>query len=420
MNEEIRGRQVGVYIIAFIVSASALGMLWGYTSVLPAYARTVKQLLDYLLIILCFFGLAFRSDARIRYSFFLMPIVYWLIYSMHRYGGGRLNLDILNVLEIMAIGLFYPNEWVIILKIYRKTLVAVSFLGIIAYMGFFFIPSLPHIVSEYYLDAMGRGMGNLYYNYYFSVVLVGVDGIRLCGLFDEPGRFGTILALILIADNLNLRRIGNIIMLAAALFTQSVAAVAIIVIYACFVSIKNIKVGIAVLLLAIFVVYVLPGLLPEDYKFTQMLERFQFVDGKMVGNNRDNSEVDRLMQMQMQDQWASLVGYGTGAVVAFRFTTLSFLNYVFQYGIIGTALMFTPPIILALRYCQRNYIALVYVVCFCISLYQRPHLYTLSYFILLFGGIQYILLRQEEQERRQEYDDTADCHIPPRDSYNLP
>lgn len=379
-------RAVYVRIFSLSVIFYAAVMLWGYTSVLPPIAKTIKQVLDYAVLAVCFLGMM-SGRMKYRVQFLIIPLIYWLIYFFYRYQSSEVSPDTLNMLQLVFLGFLYPREMVWLFVVYRKTLIVVSCLGIIAYLAFFFFPALPHQVSTYYLDASDPDPNNFYVNYYFSVILNGIQGVRLCGLFDEPGRFGTQLALLLIVDNMRLSKKGNLVMFIACLMTLSVAAVFLMVMYVLLTSNKNPKIVLFFCIVALGFIFLLPLIMTDDSALNFFLGRFQFEDGQFAGDNRMNDEVRGLMRMQFSHMDTAIFGYGTGSLAAKGFTTLSFLMYVFMYGIVGTIVMFVPPIWVALKYCKMNRTALLYLFCYCVSLYQRPHLFTLSYFVLLFGGI---------------------------------
>lgn len=94
-----------------------------------------------------------------------------------------------------------------------------AFLGIVAYFDFLLGLGLPHSIEEYYIQ---RDNAN-YINYTFAYLFVEFDGIRLCGLFNEPGAFGTFLALFLILDGFNYKHYGNYLLLIAGCLTLSMA-----------------------------------------------------------------------------------------------------------------------------------------------------------------------------------------------------
>ena len=95
-----------------------------------------------------------------------------------------------------------------------------SILGIIASFSFIFKLGLPYEIVPYYF-------GDEYYiNYYFAYLYWGgSEGVvfRLCGLFNEPGYFGTVSAILLINEKLHLKRISNLLLFIAGFFTFSAA-----------------------------------------------------------------------------------------------------------------------------------------------------------------------------------------------------
>lgn len=307
-------------------------------------------------------------------------LLYVLPYILYLIVAGRFSFD-----GILGFGLFaaISNEKKYLCFVtFRDYLVLSSFLGIIAYISFVTGIPLPHTTVPLYGGLMGS-----YINYGFTY-LDFLDGLRLCGLFNEPGYFGTILALTLIASNFNMKRISNVVMLIAGILTASMAFFTLVGLYVFFVNIYKPKRLITILLVFFVSSFVLikTGIVPQTL-VDHILGRFVFEDGKFVGDNRSSTAIDDAFTNMFKSSkvW---FGYGDHLPVD-QESTLTYKFYVLQYGIIGALLTWGVLLFASLKTSKCSLSVLTFIALFFISIYQRPGIFVLCYFVVLFGGVLY-------------------------------
>ena len=307
-------------------------------------------------------------------------LLYVLPYILYLIVTGIFSFD-----GILGFGLFaaISNEKKYLCFVtFRDYLVLSSFLGIIAYISFITGIPLPHTMVPLYSGLMGS-----YINYGFTY-LDFLDGLRLCGLFNEPGYFGTILALTLIASNFNMKKISNIVMLIAGILTASMAFFTLVGLYVFFVNIYKPKRLITILLVFFVSSFVLikTGIVPQTL-VDHILGRFVFEDGKFVGDNRSSTAIDDAFTNMFKSSkvW---FGYGDHLPVD-QESTLTYKFYVLQYGIIGALLTWGVLLFASLKTSKCSLSVLTFIALFFISIYQRPGIFVLCYFVVLFGGVLY-------------------------------
>lgn len=86
-----------------------------------------------------------------------------------------------------------------------------------------------------------------------------------------------------------------------------------------------------------------------------------------------------------------LWGMGRGYCEAMGVLSVSsYKTYLVEYGILGFCLLYIYYIIVACRCAKGNRDALLLVLIFFINIYQRPNVFNMIYYMMLFGGISYL------------------------------
>lgn len=135
-------------------------------------------------------------------------------------------------------------------------IVIMSLTGIVCYLSFIFDLGLPYKQMPYYSLIKS---GVWYLNYHVSYFYMNAVQVRLCGLFNEPGWFGTFLAFCLCVEDLNMRKLSNIIILIAGILTFSLAFILIIVLYFVLKNITDWRKWVWLVLLVSLYLFVLPN-----------------------------------------------------------------------------------------------------------------------------------------------------------------
>ena len=119
--------------------------------------------------------------------------------------GPRRFRGLLMLLQMTAFILSGEECQRLAFRYLRKMWVYASVLAIVCYASYRLSLPLPHQVVPYSIE----GHGEEYVSY--GIVFLHKQGvqIRLCGFCNEPGYWGTLAALLLCADGLNLRKKSN-------------------------------------------------------------------------------------------------------------------------------------------------------------------------------------------------------------------
>lgn len=267
--------------------------------------------------------------------------------------------------------------------------------GVVCYASYLLHLGLPYSLVQFYREAW-----NVYYaNYHIAYVQSFSEGLglmsflpRLCGLYNEPGYLGTVCAMVLMAENLNLKRVGNIVIMLACVCTFSFAFWIIIALYWLFMSLqKPPRFFVKLAILASVVVWV-QTVQFDDVAVQKVFDRFKIVDGKVQGDNRVTLQFDKVYgDMFLNNK--ELTGLGPEASARIE-GNLSIKTYIMNFGLLGVLLAYGVTIGLAMQYAMRGrYPSVkmwVFFALYFISIYQRPAIFNPLYMGLLFGGLDYI------------------------------
>lgn len=283
--------------------------------------------------------------------------------------------------------------------ILKKIWCVICIVGIICFLSYKFGKFIPHQEKAYYINNKLASYIDFKCIYLYKIN----NMIRLCGICNEPGYFGTFCALILCASKLNLKDKNNIIIFAAGILTFSVAFLIIILVYLLLKSWKNWKAFVAILMLLIVYIYVIPNLNVSNESINRLLNRITFEDNELKGNNRSNTKLDNILKYSLKETpW---FGKGKGYIEYASITAVStYKTYVIEYGIIGCLLIWGTLLISVLYKNTRNLDVIFFIAVFFLSIYQRPNIMTLPYEILLYGGILYIKDNKKEQQPKTAED----------------
>lgn len=213
-----------------------------------------------------------------------------------------------------------------------------------------------------------------------------MDGMRLCGLFNEPGYFGTMLALAIVSENFNIKKPRVVIMLVAGFFTFSVAFFVTLVAFLIFRN-CNRPLYLFVFVIALYFFFeVLPTLHFEDRMLDILVQRVSIENGSLAGDNRDYIDTTMLMN-DFNNSNDIVFGRGFGATKGLG---VSFKMIIVQLGYVGVFLTYGLLFFAGWKYSKNNWIAISFLLCFAINVYQRTNIFSMNYLVVLFGGLLYI------------------------------
>lgn len=322
------------------------------------------------------------SRVLLAFSFF----VSWFLAFIHSYG----QLNLFSIIQPVVLSVFLFSCKAIFREcysIFHTIFFCLSICGIISFLLYVFNILPPFSIVDFYEEEE-----NAYYMNYILAYILQPGLPRLCGMYNEPGLFGTLGALLLVSEQMKMN-FKNIIILVACILTFSVAFVVLIMLYLLFQAFlkRSIKTA-AFLSLVVLLIGYASTMDFGDSELYRFFGRFVFEDGALSGDRRMKLENTYLWDRVINDPQKLWFGYGS-----FHPDTQvsSYKKYIMLHGIVGTVIIFLPMLIGLLKFGKGNKYCVILVILFFLNIYQRPQVFDLSYFILIIGGIQHILHQQE-------------------------
>ena len=373
------------WIFLYLAITDALAFTMGNTTLTLKYLAPIVIASKYVFILTAFILIG-RLRLSLNYKYVWVPIVIWLVYFLSSLNGKLF----VSPLALMILGGFCILPNIIKANVYRKYrqwIILMCGGGILAYMSFVLNLGLPYTRVDYY----SINVSAYYVDYIFSILCLGIFDIRLCGLFNEPGYLGTIVALILIIEDCNLKKVGNVIMLLAGVLTFSLAFYVLLIIYFLMRMIKNVTTVIITVCAFALIFNYIQNTQFEDPQVQYLVNRFKFdkTTGEMSGDNRTSYDFE-LAYQRMIDDGDLLLGKGSDSMEGKFTATSSYKALIYKHGLIGFIVIVGSMFIASYPIAKRNREALIFLLCFFVSIYQRPNVFTLVYFCLLFGGLAYL------------------------------
>lgn len=296
-----------------------------------------------------------------------------------------------GLLNIGFLILFLAVSHEIKYKIYnyiKKLLVCTSVLGIAFYILTVMMIDIGQSIYPYYSSETA---GSFYI--VWGPLNIFTEGlfVRLCGFFNEPGFWGTVLALILTVERCKINR-TNIILFVSGVCSWSLAFFLIMA----FNILYRYHSNILKIALAIIIVFASTGIfLADNPNAEQIINRMSFDShGNWVGDNRSDENITNGLIDTVTSEYI-LFGHGTGYTATL--TNKAFATYkslIIEYGILGVLLMYGAIFFLAVKEAEGKIDVMWLIFMFLLSLYQRPNIFLSVYFIILYGGIQRIVKKQ--------------------------
>ncbi len=315
-------------------------------------------------------------------------IIFIIISSFHTYDGSISFSGFLFSLLWIIFALAPDNIKKRTFIYFKNAFIIICIAGIICYLSYDLNLFLPYKVVNYYNN---NAIVENYIDYKFIFLYrasSSISLVRLCGICNEPGYFGTICALILCASSLNLKKKSNIIILIAGFLTFSLAFIITLVIYLLLKYLKDVRTVILTVLLTCFYLFLLPNIYTGNPTIDRFIQRMTITDEGLAGDNRTTDELEYVFDDVVKNK--PLFGYGNNYIKSKNLKgSLSYKTYIIQYGFVGCILLW-GSLLLAALYKNKNYLSIIYIIAFFVNIYQRPNIMTLQYQILLFGGLAFI------------------------------
>lgn len=316
-------------------------------------------------------------------------IIFVIISSFHTYDGSISFSGFLFSLLWIIFALAPDNIKKRTFIYFKNAFIIICIAGIICYLSYDLNLFLPYKVVNYYNN---NAIVENYIDYKFIFLYrasSSISLVRLCGICNEPGYFGTICALILCASSLNLKKKSNIIIFIAGFLTFSLAFIITLVIYLLLKYLKDVRTVILTVLLTCFYLFLLPNIYTGNPTIDRFIQRMTITDEGLAGDNRTTDELEYVFDDVVKNK--PLFGYGEGYLKTqnLKGGVSSYKTYIIQYGFVGCILLW-GSLLLAALYKNKNYLSIIYIIAFFVNIYQRPNIMTLQYQILLFGGLAFI------------------------------
>ena len=377
-----------VIIVILLMMIQPFAVLQGDNTLSIPILVSIKLYLSLLLILIlmltCSNKLSLGSN---NFMLVLCPFIYWIFRMLYSYGHANF-FSIIDPILLSAFCLLCSSSKIKVFEAFRIVMFVISVFGIIACV--LYLIGIPPLSIKDYYDTLSSAQ---YADYGFAYLVIdNFVFFRLCGLFNEPGLFATLAALVLIADKCRLNFI-NIMIFIACLFTFSVAFFALMAIYLLIRLIYSRSIWTKLLIIGIGVgmIFIL-SMEFEDDNVMYLFSRLQFEDGKLMGDSRVSSQLDYYWQILMGD--SNKLWFGYGSYIGYTGSS-SYKMLILNYGLFGVICIFTPFLFTVLKIAKKNMDSLALVAIFLVSMYQRPQIFNLAYFIILFGGLYAI--KQEER-----------------------
>ncbi len=316
--------------------------------------------------------------------FFSFSIVsFWFFELLHSYG--KLTFLSSTVYLVFIPFLFLKkNIQGQVYDLFNKIFFWIASFGIIAFIVYILNIIPPPSIVDYYEEDM---ISSNYANYYLSYLFVTDYGLtRLCGLFNEPGFFGT-LAILLLASNRMKMNKYTIVILIASLFTFSLAFLALLLIFFVVKAViyKKFKFLFILLFIGLGIVFLSTIEFGEsnlDFLFRRLLPE----DGGLFSDNRATYDLEKAWKVFINDTDKLLFGYGPYLDIRGS----SYKVLMMRHGLLGVLVIFIPFLFASFKLAGKNRDCWIFIIVFLASIYQRPQIFNLAYFVILIGGILYL------------------------------
>lgn len=306
----------------------------------------------------------------------LTPVVYLCFQNLYSYSGLKGSSSAMLLCALFSL---QSNE--IQSSVYKRIkqyLLVLAAVGICCYLLYILNIGEFYKLVPYYSGKTGQW----YIDYKVCYLYKNPLQTRLCGVFNEPGWFGTFLAFYLCSEKLNFKKLSNIVVGIAGILTFSLAFILIIGIYYVVSKINNLKQWVWVSIIIIFYICILPNVETGNAYVDEMIHRMAITEDGLVGDNRTTASFEYVYKNTINSDsvfWGEGYGYH---LVSSSGSVCSIKTYIVDFGILGTAILFLPVFILLMYRYRKNRNVIIFLLCVAASLYQRPWLFETSNFVM--------------------------------------
>ena len=424
-NRELLNRIVAVvFAISFIAIMNPYFLWSGYRGgIFSASGIPVLKLIYVLTIIAGIIFVANNSKIsgdRFKLFVFLFIDMFVLVFVC----GGRLlylsDINLSTFLNFLIVGLFclLPDYMKKMIYQYCLLFFVISIIPGIIYsiLTFFGVNLSMETITASSVIKQNNYVTYLHWPFAVQIsktydLFGNLNRFRLCGIYDEPGRVGTISALFLAAEKYEFKKKWkNIVLLIGGILTLSLAFFLMIGIGEIIKLFKEKKTKQAlIILLAIFAFFVFLKIDFTNVAISSFQQRFAITTSGLAGYNRTDSLFDSIFSSYLKDSdiFSLLFGNGDGTIYklvteAGIGTASSYKCLIYDFGFLGTLLYLLWIIFYSYIYLLKNksfstFIMINVLMILC-TIYQRPNMFNPSYIIIPLCAISMYTIKENETE----------------------
>ena len=354
--------------------------LLGNLSTLCTYATTILFVL-YLLF----------TKKLLLHNLYLIsvPCIYLLLLILNTYGGYHgyyLTAFILSCSFLLS-----PKEIKIrIFKYYYYIVLVTTAISIPVYVFYVLNINIGFEEVEYYRD-YGTGIDK-YIKWFVLAIYKHGNEIRLCGLFNEPGKLGTYLALLYIIKGSDAPKFDKFILLIGGILSTSFSFfVLILIYYFAKLFMFNKKLTVLISLALVSFLLVAPSIDFHNQTLNSFFSRFELTESSLIiGNNRTNKEFDTAYDDLLNSNEV-LFGKGFNSVKQIENAMASsYKSIIYEFGIVGFLVLIAAYIYTGIRLSNKSQHSIIFIALFFMSAIQRPLIFLFFYFVIYYGGILHV------------------------------
>lgn len=324
--------------------------------------NTIRPICAILVMMICVLNISKEEGTKWIFAFLAASYIWAVVFVDHS--------GIITLLNFMTFAVIPITKKEVILEAYkalRSILVVILALSIIVYVLWLFdLAGYGEII-----DPLNGLKTHKYLKYPFMVTSFDEEARRFRAVFDEPGFLGTICGLILVSEQMNMKKIGNWVFLTAGLLSFSLYFyVAIIIGLVLF----STKLKFRWLIIPAFAAFFFLTY-NNSYMYQTVWSRFEWdaEEEEFVGDNRSADD--------LSSHYESIVGTkafftGEGTTVAKEYINSASLKLIIvKHGFIFVFLNLMGFAILSFREIRNKLLWISFFVFFVLTLYQRPGFY---------------------------------------------
>ena len=153
--------------------------------------------------------------------------------------------------------------------------------------------------------------------------------------------------------------------------------------------VANWKQWICGVILIVVYVFALPNIHTGNQAIDSFVDRIVFDEDFFEENNRTIGAFDNAFDESIRNG-SVWTGHGTGFSESLGGGTLSIKTDILDYGLLLTAIFYVPVLIVLIFNANGKIQLIAFILCYFVSLYQRPWLYEVSNYMLLIGAVAYL------------------------------